>query len=51
MATAKTNFFMNGKFFKKGDEVKATFEQIVRLNEKGLIEPLTTEELEKEKEE
>jgi len=45
MATAKTDFFINGKFYAKGDKVEGTYEQIVKLNEKGYIEPLSTKEL------
>lgn len=45
MIKAKINFFINGKFYAKGDEVEGSYEQIAKLNEKGYIEPLTTQEL------
>lgn len=38
---AKTNFKVNDKEFIAGDEVKDfSYEQIVKLNELGFIEPL-----------
>lgn len=43
---AKTNFILNGVYYEKNDEViidnKA---DLVRLNEKGYIEPLTPKEI------
>ena len=45
MATAKIDFFINGKFYAKGDKVEGSYEQIAKLNEKGYIEPLTTKQL------
>lgn len=42
---AKT-FTANGVFYIAGDEINGlTFEQIAKLNEKGLIEPLKIEDL------
>ncbi len=46
MAIAKIDFTLKGKFYSKGDEVKGTYEQIAKLNEKGYIEPLTRKEME-----
>lgn len=52
---ANENFSLNGIFYDKGDEVKInTKEQLIALNEKGLIGPLTPKEIQdfdKEKEE
>lgn len=56
---AKIDFSANGKYYIKGDELNnLTYEQIVKLNEKGFIEPLEYKdlvlikrELEKKKEE
>ena len=43
---AKIDFTANGEMYIAGDEIKnLTYEQIVRLNEKGFIEPLTFKEL------
>lgn len=43
---AKKNFTSNGKNYIANDElIGFTFEQIIKLNEKGLIEPLSYEEL------
>ena len=55
----KKDFTANGNNYIKGDELKdLTFEQIVKLNENGFIEPLEYKDLvlikrdlEKEKEE
>jgi hypothetical protein len=56
---AKIDFTANDKNYIKGDEIKElTYEQIVKLNEQGFIEPLDFKdlvlikrELEKKKEE
>lgn len=43
---AKIDFSANGKFYIKGDEIKnLTYEQIVKLNELGFIEPLDLKDL------
>lgn len=43
---AKIDFSANGKFYIQGEEINnLTFEQIVKLNEKGFIEPLTYKDL------
>lgn len=43
---AKINFSANGKFYIEGDEIKnLTYEQIVKLNELGFIEPLDLKDL------
>lgn len=43
---ASKNFKANETCYVKGDEVKnLTYNQIVKLNEKGFIEPLTYEDL------
>lgn len=43
---AKVNFSTNIGDFVAGDEIEnLTYEQIVKLNEKGFIEPLTYEDL------
>jgi len=43
---AKIDFTANGVGYIKGDELKnLTYEQIVRLNEKGFIEPLDFKDL------
>ncbi len=43
---AKVDFTANGEFYIKGDELnKLNFEQIVKLNEQGLIEPLEYRDL------
>lgn len=43
---AKINFSTNKGDFIKGDEIKGlTYNQIVKLNEKGFIEPLSFKDL------
>lgn len=42
---AKVDFTLYGKNYFMGDEVKASYEDIARLNEKGYIEPLSLKEL------
>ena len=43
---AAKDFNANGVFYLAGDELKGlSFEQIVKLNEKGLIEPLELREI------
>ena len=42
---AKIDFFIDNRFYSKGDEVKEQYEAIVKLNEKGFIEPLTYKQL------
>ena len=43
---AATDFALNGTPYIKGEEIKGlTIEVIAKLNEKGLIEPLTYKEL------
>lgn len=42
---AKIDFSLYGEYYFKGDEVKASYEDIMRLNEKGYIEPLSLKEL------
>lgn len=43
---AKIDFTANGKNYIVGDEIEdLTFEQIVKLNEKGYIEPLEYKDL------
>lgn len=43
---AKVDFTANGIDYIKGDEMKnLTFQQIVKLNEKGFIEPLNYKDL------
>ena len=43
---AKTDFSSNIGDYIKGDEIKnLTYEQIIKLNEKGLIEPLSFKDL------
>lgn len=45
---AKIDFILNGKFYEKGKEVEIAeikYEEVVKLNEKGYIYPLTTKEL------
>ena len=40
------SFSANGKFYLAGDELKdLSFEQIIKLNEKGFIEPLALEDI------
>lgn len=44
---AKILFSYKGTWYEKGDEVKVqTKEELVKLNEKGFIEPLTFKEIE-----
>lgn len=45
MVKATKDFSINGKFYFVGDEVAENYEDIVKLNEKGYIEPLTTKQL------
>ena len=45
---AKKDFTINGKYYFENDEIDVkefTFEEIVRLNEKGLIKPLCMRDL------
>lgn len=43
---AAKDFTANGKFYIAGDEITGlSFEQIVKLNEKGFIEPLEYKDL------
>ena len=43
---AKIDFVANNEQYIKGDEIKGlTYEQIVKLNEKGFIEPLAYKDL------
>ena len=43
---AKIDFTANGNGYIKGDEIDGlTYEQIVKLNEKGFIEPLEYKDL------
>jgi hypothetical protein len=43
---AKIDFTANGNGYIKGDEINGlTYEQIVKLNEKGFIEPLEYKDL------
>ncbi len=43
---AKLNININGIFYEKGDEIDVTSkEQLIHLNEKGYIEPLTPKEI------
>ncbi len=43
---AKIEFTANGKGYIKGDEITGlTYEQVVRLNEQGFIEPLKFRDL------
>lgn len=43
---AKKDFTRNGEYVFVGDEIKANdINEIVRLNEKGFIEPLTLKEI------
>lgn len=43
---AKIDFTANGVGYIKGDELKdLTYEQVVKLNEKGFIEPLDFKDL------
>ncbi len=46
MIIASKNFTFKEKFYKEGSEVKITSkEDIIKLNEKGFIEPLTYKEI------
>jgi hypothetical protein len=45
MIKAKKDFSINGKFYFVGDEVVEKYEDVIKLNEKGFIEPLTTKQL------
>jgi len=43
---AKIDCNINGIYYSKGEEIKVdTLEQLVKLNEKGFIEPLTMKEI------
>lgn len=43
---AKIDFELNGTFYEKGDDVEITTkEQLIKLNEKGFIEPLTPKQI------
>ena len=43
---AKIDFTANGEYYIKGDELKnLTYEQIIKLNEQGFIEPLEYRDL------
>lgn len=43
----KKDFTLGEKYYEKGDEVEvASKEQLILLNEKGFIEPLTRKEIE-----
>ena len=43
---AKINCQFNGLFYDKGDEIEVkTKEQLIELNEKGFIEPLTPKQI------
>lgn len=43
---AIANFSLNGVVYEPNDDVQVnTFEEVVRLNEKGFIEPLTAKDL------
>ena len=43
---AKTNFNMDGIYYDVGDEVTAKDkEQLIKINEKGFIEPLTPKQI------
>ena len=46
MYKAKKDFTLNGVFYEKGDEVKVdSKEALIKLNEKGFIEPLTAKQI------
>lgn len=45
MIKAKKDFSINGKFYFIGDEIVENYEDVIKLNEKGFIEPLTTKQL------
>ena len=43
---AKLDFTLDGIFYSKGDEIEPkSKEQIIKLNEKGFIEPLTMKQI------
>ena len=45
---AKIDFILNGKFYEENNEIELDgikFEEVIKLNEKGYIYPLTTKEL------
>lgn len=43
---ARMSFELNGVFYDKGDEVEVeNKEQLVKLNEKGFIDPLTPKQI------
>lgn len=43
---AKQDFNLNGTFYEKGDEIEiSSKEALIKLNEKGFIEPLTPKEI------
>lgn len=43
---ARIDFEMGGIFYEKGDEVEVNNkDQLIRLNEKGFIEPLTPKQI------
>lgn len=43
---AKIDFGLNGNYYVKGDEISnLNYDQIVKLNEKGFIEPLAYKDL------
>lgn len=45
---AKIDFILNGKFYEENKEIELDgikFEEVIKLNEKGFIYPLTTKEL------
>lgn len=45
---AKIDFILNGKFYEENKEIELAgikFEEVIKLNEKGYIYPLTTKEL------
>ena len=42
----KKDFSLNGKYYFEGDNItKISYEDLVKINEKGFIEPLTLKEL------
>ena len=42
----KNDYFINKEFYEKGQEVKdLTYKEIVKLNEQGIIEPLSLKDL------
>ncbi len=43
---AKIDCQVNGKYFTKGEEIKVdNIEQLIKLNERGFIEPLNAKEI------